>query len=57
MNGVAAPSSELTVELPYDPEASRFIVECETWRPSEVLGTSDDREIGLGVRSIALRQS
>ncbi len=32
-------------------------VGCETWCPSELLGTSDDREIGLGVRSITLCRS
>jgi hypothetical protein len=55
--GVAAANSELTVQVPYDPEATRLIVECETWRPSEVLGTPDDRELGLGVRTIALGES
>jgi 2-polyprenyl-3-methyl-5-hydroxy-6-metoxy-1,4-benzoquinol methylase len=57
VTGVAAAASELRVQVPYDPDATRLIVECETWCPSDVLGTSDEREIGLGVRSITLCDS
>jgi 2-polyprenyl-3-methyl-5-hydroxy-6-metoxy-1,4-benzoquinol methylase len=56
-NGTAAANSELTVRVPYDPEALQLIVECETWCPSEVLGTTDERQIGLSVRSIVLYES
>lgn len=57
VTGAVAAGSELMVGVPYDPEAARLVIECETWRPSEVLGTADHRELGLGVRSIALCQS
>jgi SAM-dependent methyltransferase len=52
----AKPHSELTISVPYDPAARQLEIECETWRPADLLGTEDPREIGLGIRSIRLSE-
>jgi SAM-dependent methyltransferase len=54
VEGEAQPHSELDIRVPYDREAAQLVIECETWRPSELLGTADGRELGLGVRTISL---
>lgn len=52
---VAAESdSEFEIRLPYDADATFLEIGSETWRPSEVLGTPDEREIGLAIKSISL---
>ena len=51
--GCTAPLSP-PISVPYDPDATRLVIECETWRPSELLGTQDPREIALGIRTISL---
>ena len=54
VEGAAEAHSELTISVPYDPDATRLVIECETWRPSELLGTQDPREIAIGIRTISL---
>jgi SAM-dependent methyltransferase len=54
VTGIAEPHSDLVIRVPYDPAAMQLLIKAETWRPSELLGSADAREIGLGVRSIAL---
>ncbi len=54
VTGIADPHSNLEIRVPYDPVAMELLIETKTWRPSELLGTADVREIGLGIRSIAL---
>jgi hypothetical protein len=53
-SGTAAASSEFEVRLPYDPDATCLEIGSQTWRPSELLGTPDEREIGLAIESIRL---
>jgi hypothetical protein len=52
--GVAEPRHELSIRVPYDPMAEQLVVETDTWRPYDLLGSADTREIGLGIRSISL---
>jgi 2-polyprenyl-3-methyl-5-hydroxy-6-metoxy-1,4-benzoquinol methylase len=52
--GVADPHSEVTIRLPYDPAAAQLVIEADTWRPSDLLGSADVRELGLMVRTINL---
>jgi hypothetical protein len=54
VSGAAEPHSELAIRIPYDTSAMQLVIETETWRPSELLGSADTREIGLGIRSITL---
>jgi SAM-dependent methyltransferase len=54
VEGNAKPHSDLTISVPYDPDAAELVIECATWRPSELLGTEDPREIALGISSITL---
>jgi hypothetical protein len=53
--GVAEPRHELSIRVPYDPMAEQLVVETDTWRPYDLLGSADTREIGLGIRSISLK--
>jgi ubiquinone/menaquinone biosynthesis C-methylase UbiE len=55
--GTVAADSESEICVPYDPEATCLEIRSDTWRPSELLGTSDEREIGLSVESISLVHS
>jgi hypothetical protein len=52
--GTVAADSEAEIRVPYDPDATCLEIRSDTWRPSELLGTSDEREIGLSVESISL---
>jgi hypothetical protein len=54
VSGVAEPRHELAIRVPYDPMAEQLVVEADTWRPYDLLGSADTREIGLGIRSISL---
>jgi 2-polyprenyl-3-methyl-5-hydroxy-6-metoxy-1,4-benzoquinol methylase len=54
VTGKVASGSDFDIELPYDPEATWLEVGSDTWRPSEVLGTTDERLIGLAIRTINL---
>jgi 2-polyprenyl-3-methyl-5-hydroxy-6-metoxy-1,4-benzoquinol methylase len=54
VDGLAGPQSDLTIRLPYDPGGDGLILEATTWRPSDLGGSLDHREIGLGVRTIEL---
>jgi hypothetical protein len=54
VEGKAQPHSELSISVPYDPDAAQLVIGCETWRPSDLLGTPDSRLIGLCIRSISL---
>ena len=54
VRGIAEPHSDMTIQVPYDPAATQLLINTETWRPSELMGTADTREIGLGIRSIKL---
>jgi 2-polyprenyl-3-methyl-5-hydroxy-6-metoxy-1,4-benzoquinol methylase len=57
IEGIAASGAALDLHVPYDPEAAQLVIECETWCPADLLGSLDEREIGIGVRSITLRGS
>jgi len=52
--GKVAANCECEIRLCYDPEAICLEIGSETWRPSVLLGTSDEREIGLAIKSISL---
>jgi 2-polyprenyl-3-methyl-5-hydroxy-6-metoxy-1,4-benzoquinol methylase len=54
VSGVAEPRHELAIRVPYDPMAEQLVVEADTWRPYDLLGSADTREIGLDIRSISL---
>ncbi len=54
VTGVVEPHADLAIRVPYDRAAMQLVIETETWRPSDLLGSVDVREIGLGVRSITL---
>ncbi len=54
VTGVAPPAGDLTVDVPYDPEGRTVVVEVETWRPAEVLGSPDTRTLGLLVTGVTL---
>jgi 2-polyprenyl-3-methyl-5-hydroxy-6-metoxy-1,4-benzoquinol methylase len=45
---------EFTIELPYDPRADSLVIESTTWRPIDLLPSSDARTMGIGIRSISL---
>jgi hypothetical protein len=53
-SGTIAANSGVEIRLPYDPEAICLEIGSETWLPSELLGASDEREIGLAIASISL---
>jgi SAM-dependent methyltransferase len=55
VTGTASPHTNFEIEIPYDPEAAGLVIGADTWRPSEALGTGDQREIGLAVKTITLR--
>ena len=54
VTGVAPPAGDLTIDVPYDPEGRTVVVEVETWRPAEVLGSADTRTLGLLVTGVTL---
>jgi hypothetical protein len=53
-SGRVAGNSEFEMWISYDPDATCLEIGSETWRPSEELGTADEREIGLAIKSISL---
>ncbi len=54
VSGIAEPHSDIAIRVPYDGAAEQLVIKTETWRPSELMGSADTREIGLGIRSITL---
>ena len=54
VTGKIAAASDFEIRFPYDPEATWLELGSETWRPSELLGTADERVIGLAIRTIDL---
>lgn len=52
--GTIPANSDVEIRLPYDPAATCLEVSSETWRPSELLGARDERDIGLAIKSISL---
>ena len=54
-HAAVAPAGEaFTIRLPYDPLADSLVIEATEWRPADVLGSTDTRLLGLGVRTITL---
>jgi len=53
--GVAPPHASFSIDVPYDPSARSLVLEVETWRPSKLLGSIDDRELGVQVHRVMLR--
>ncbi len=53
-SGTIAANADVEIRLPYDPEANCLEIGSETWRPSELLGASDERALGLAIKSIDL---
>ena len=53
--GVAPAGSDHLIDVPYDPEGRTVVVEVETWRPAEVLQSTDQRTLGLLVTGVTLR--
>ena len=54
VDGNARPHSDFTISVPYDPDATELVIGCETWRPCDLLGNGDPREIALGISAITL---
>ena len=54
-SGVVLPSQPFTIEVPYDPTGSSLVIEVDPWKPSEFLGSIDQRELGLLVDRISFR--
>jgi hypothetical protein len=54
VEGVAEPRQDIAVALEYDPSAGEVIIEADTWRPSEILWSTDNRELGLAVRTLRI---
>lgn len=52
--GTVSAHSEAEIRVPYDPDATCLHIGSATWRPSELLGTGDERDLGLSVESIRL---
>lgn len=53
VRGVAEPQRDTIIRLPYDSLGERLVIDATTWRPCDVLGSEDCREVGLGVRTIS----
>jgi 2-polyprenyl-3-methyl-5-hydroxy-6-metoxy-1,4-benzoquinol methylase len=55
VSGVVPPSQPFTIEVPYDPCGSSLVIEVDPWRPSDLLGSIDNRELGLLVDRVSFR--
>jgi hypothetical protein len=54
LRGEAAPGADFVLRLGYDPSASTLLLGSDTWIPSQVTRSSDERRLGLGIRSVRL---
>jgi 2-polyprenyl-3-methyl-5-hydroxy-6-metoxy-1,4-benzoquinol methylase len=54
VNGSAEKDSEFRIRIPYDPEAFQLVIYTDTWRPIDLLGVPDAREMGVAVATISL---
>ncbi len=54
VSGVAPAHGPFTIECPYDPAAASLVFDLDPWKPSDLTGSADTRELGIQVNRISL---